>query len=60
MKSLKYLLSGPLQKKFAQTEASFAYDDLTFPLHVRNGYVSSLGQWRNSHASHFLYSVIQK
>ena len=23
-------------------------------------YVSSLGQWRNSHASHFLYSVIQK
>lgn len=39
MKSLKYLLSGPLQENFAQTEASFAYDDLTFPSHVWNGYV---------------------
>ena len=33
---------------------------MAFPLHIWNGNVSSLGQWRNSHASHFLYSVIQK
>ena len=58
----KILTVGPSAEKFCPNWGILCIWWLDFSLtHLEwLCYVSSLGQWRNSHTSHFLYSVIQK